>query len=219
MLPHSHNPNADQDEESRVVFVGATRGRSQLLIGRAYRQYASRLKPSGRAYSLKTNENKPRAQIEIGRNTDIDVQGLAGRGCFADAAAVRTSQSRICAIADQSVSLVAESDRAGGFAYRLREDGRGPSLALLSKAVNADLFSVARVVQSKVSGPERRPPDSLRHLHVHGVRTVVLPPDAPAGETLHDPWRSSGIMLAPLILGYTTVYFPRKRRPRRRWRA
>jgi len=219
MLPHSHNSVADQEEESRVVFVGATRGRSQLLIGRAYRQYASRLKPTGRAYSLKTNENKPRAQIEIGRDTDIDAQGLAGRACFADAAAVHTSQSRICALADQSVPLVAESDQAAGFAYRLREDGQGPCLAVLSQTVNADLFRVARAVQEKIGGPERRPPDSLRHLHVHGVRTVVLPPDAPQGETLHDPWRSSGIILAPLILGYTTVYFLRKRRRRRRWRA
>ena len=133
MLPHSHNPNADEEEESRVVFVGATRGRSHLLIGRAYRQYASRVKPSGRAYSLKTKENRPRAQIEIGRDTDIDAQGLAGRAYFANAAAVRTSQSRFCAIADQSVPLVAESDRAAGFVFRLREDGQGPCLAVLSK--------------------------------------------------------------------------------------
>ena len=45
-------------------------------------------------------------------------------------------------------------------------------------------------------------------LHVQGVRTIVLPPDAPECETLHEPWRSSGIMLAPLIFGYSTVYFP-----------
>ena len=87
------------------------------------------------------------------------------------------------------------------------------------KTVNADLFTVARAVQEKTGGPQRRPPDAFRHLHVYGIRTVVLPPDSPEAETLHDPWRSSGIILAPLILGYTTVYFPLKRTRRRRRRA
>ena len=211
MLPHSHGQNIDQDEEARVVFVGATRGRSRLLIGRGYRQYASQVKASGRAYSLKTKENKPRAQVEIGRDTDIGAEGLASRSYFPDASAVRSSQTRIRGFADESVPLVAESDRASGFALRLREDRQGQCLAVMSQSVNADLFTVANAVQEELGGGGRRPPGRIRHLHVHGVRSVVLPPDAPEGETLHEPWRSSGIILAPLILGYSTASFPLKR--------
>ena len=212
MLPHTHNQNTDQDEEARVVFVGATRGRSRLLIGRAYRQYASRVEASGRAYSLKTRENEPRAQVEIGRDTDIGAEGLAGRSYFPNAGAVRASQTRIRGFANESIPLVAESDRASGFAFRLTENGRGQCLAVLSQSVNADLFTVAKTIQKKLGGGGRRPPDRIWHLHVHGVRTIVLPPDAPEGETLHEPWRSSGIILAPLVLGYSTAFFPLKRK-------
>ena len=141
MLPDTHNQNIDQDEEARVVFVGATRGRSRLLIGRGCRQYASRIEASGRTYCLQTRYNKPRAQVEIGRSSDIVADGLAGRSFFTSADTVRTSQTRIRSIADEFVSLVAESDHEAGFAYRLREDGQGQCLAVLSQSVNADLFT------------------------------------------------------------------------------
>ena len=212
MLPHASSENIDQDEEARVVFVGATRGRSRLLIGRGYRQFAGRVEASGRAYCLHTRNDQPRAQVEIGHDGDIGAEGLAGRSFFANPVAVRAAQSRIRSFADETVSLVAESDRDADFAYRLKEDGQGQCLAVLSQAVNYDLFTVADAVQRKLGGGRRRPPDTIRHLHVRGVRTIVLPPDAPEGETLHESWRSSGIMLAPLVLDYSTAYFERRRR-------
>ncbi len=211
MLSDTQGRNVDQDEEARVVFVGATRGRSRLLIGRGWRQFASRVEASGRTYCLQTKDNKPRAQVEIGHDGDISAEGLAGRRFFANAGAVRAAQSRIRSFADETVSLVAESDRDSDFVYRLKEDGQGDCLAVLSQAVNYDLFTVADAVQKKLGGDRRRPPDRIRHLHVRGVRTIVLPPDAQEGETLFEPWRSSGIMLAPLVLGYSTAFFGRRR--------
>ena len=211
MLSDTHGKDVDQDEEARVVFVGATRGRSRLLIGRGWRQFAGRVEASGRAYCLQTKDNRPRAQFEIGHDNDIEAEGLAGRRFFAGPAAVRAAQTRIRRFADESVSLVADSDRDAGFVYRLKEDGQGQCLAVLSQGVNADLFTVGNAIQAKRGGGRRRPPDTIRHLHVRGVRSIVLPPDAPGGETLHEPWRSSGIMLAPLVLGYSTAYFPYSR--------
>ncbi|MEF2074593.1 UvrD-helicase domain-containing protein [Consotaella aegiceratis] len=212
MLPYASSENIDQDEEARVVYVGATRGRSRLLIGRGYRQFAGRVEASGRAYCLHTRNDQPRAQVEIGHDGDIGAEGLAGRRFFANPAAVRIAQSRIRSFADETVSLVAESDRDTDFVYRLKEDGQGDCLAVLSQAVNYDLFTVADAVRRSLGGGKRRPPDTIRHLHVRGVRTIVLPPEAPEGETLHEPWRNSGIMLAPLVLGYSTAYFGRRRR-------
>ncbi len=215
MLPRAHGQNVDRDEEARVVFVGATRGRSRLLIGQGYRQYASRVEASGRAYSLQTRDNKPRAQVEIGHDGDIAAEGLAGRRFYGSVGEVRASQTRIRSFAENAVSLVAESDRSAGFVYRLKEDGQGQGLAVLSQSVNADLFSIAKAIQAKVRGGKRRPPDTLRHLHVRGVRTIVLSPDSPESETLHEPWRTSGIVLAPLVLGYTTAFFPAVNKGRR----
>lgn len=215
MLPKLRGESIDQDEEARVVFVGATRGRSRLLIGRGYRQLASRVEGSGRAYCLQTRDGKPRAQIEIGRDNDIAAEGVSGRQFFLSPDAVSAAQDRIRSLADETVSLVAESDRSADFAYRLKEDGQGRCLAVLSQCVNADLFSVSNAIRAKLGGTQRRPPDTIRHLHVRGVRTLVLPQDSPECEALHEPYRSSGIMLAPLVLGYTTAFFPYSRRRRR----
>ncbi len=215
MLSDTPGSNVDQDEEARVVFVGATRGRSRLLVGRGWRQFASRVDASGRAYCLQTKGNKPRAQFEVGHDGDIEAEGLAGRRFFADSAAVSTAQNRIRNFSDETVSLVAEADRDAGFAYRLKEDGQGQCLVVLSRMLNTDLFTVANAIRSKLGGGQRRPPDTIRHLHVRGVRSIVLPPDAPEREALHEPWKSSGIMLAPLVLGYSTAFFPFAGRRRR----
>lgn len=208
MLSNTHGRNVDQDEEARVVFVGATRGRSRLLIGRGYHQFAGRVEVSGRAYCLHTKDKKARAQVEIGHDNDIGPEGLAGRSYFTSPEIVRAAQNRIQRLADKTVSIVAEIDRDAGFIYKLKEDGQGQSLAILSQAVNADLFTIANAIRSKLGGGRRRPPDKIRHLHMRGVRTIVLQPDAPEAEALCEPWRSSGIMLAPLVIGYSTTFFP-----------
>ena len=152
MLSRPQVSNIDQDEEARVVFVGATRGRSRLLTGHGYRQFASRVEDSGRAYRLLTDHDKPRAQVEIGRDTDLDAAGLSGRGLFACADDVRASQTRIQCLADENVALVAEIDREAGFAYRLKEGEQRQCLAVLSPSVNRDLFTVAKAVQGKLAG-------------------------------------------------------------------
>ena len=74
--------------------------------------------------------------------------------------------------------------------------------------MNADLFRIGRAFQERNGGPRRRPPDQIRHLRILGVRTLVLPPDAAEAERLYAPWNTTGIMLAPIVLGYTTVYLP-----------
>ena len=219
MLSKSHHQDIDQDEESKVVFVGATRSRDRLLVGSGYQHPARRIESSGRSYCLHTRKDHPRAQVEFGRDNDILVEGLSGRQFFKDQAAVRTSQKCILDFVDDSVPLVAVSDRYANFVYRLRKDGEEQCIAVLSQTVNADLFKIAGELQEKLGGGKKRPPDSIKHLHAHGVRTVILPPDSPEGEKLHEPWRSTGIMLAPLVLGYSTAYFPFSRNSRRRWRA
>ena len=208
MLPNDSDANADQQEEARVVFVGATRGRSRLMVGRGYRQTAKRVEQSGRAYALSIKEGKPRAQVEIGHVGDISAEGLAGRRFFESAEEIRKSQNTILSFSDSRVSLVGKADPSEKFSYRLRKEGQGPCLAVLSQSVNADLFKIAKDVQEQVGGRELRPPNVIRHLRVIGIRTIVLPPDAPECDLLREPWASSGILVAPLVIGYTTIYFP-----------
>ena len=211
MLPYRGNSEEiGQDEEARVVFVGATRARARLLTGRGYKQFARRADASARAYSPKIRRRQAKAQVEIGCDGDIRTEGLAGRRFFHDAAAVHESQAAIRGLAEGAVGLVAVADPEINYRYRLREDGSDSFLAVLSKSVNRDLFRIAEAL----AGRRMRPPHRLHHLRVLGVRTLVLPPDSPESEVLHEPWRSSGILMAPLLLGYTTVTFRRYRRRR-----
>ena len=218
MLPKDSDGNVDQQEEARVVFVGATRGRSKLMVGHGYSQIAKRVEPSGRAYVLLTKEGNPRAQVEIGHVGDISAEGLAGRRFFESPEEIRKSQNTILSFSDNRVSLVAEADRSEEFSYRLKKEGQGPCLAVLSQFVNADLFKIAKDVQEQLGGRRLRPPNVIRHLRVIGMRTIVLPPDAPECDLLREPWASSGILLAPLVIGYTTIYFPSFRRKRKSFR-
>ena len=74
------------------------------------------------------------------------------------------------------MSLVAESDRDADFVYRLKEDGQEQCLACAVAECESPTCSLmARTpFRRQLGGGRRRPPDTIRHLHVRGVRTIVL---------------------------------------------
>ena len=209
MLPSSPRDGADFGAEARVVFVGATRGRSALLVGEGYGGYASDTK-AGRVYRLRTAKGEPKAQVEIGREGDLGAEGVAGRRFHADPEAVRRNQIRLADFASGIHPVKATADRDNGFAYRLTLPEDEQCIAVLSTFVNNELFVVADQVRRALKQRrKRRPPDWIPpHLAVRGLRSIVLPPDSPESGTLHEPWRTTGIVLAPVVIGYATVYFP-----------
>ncbi len=216
VLPKMRPNDSNQDEEARVIFVGATRGRSQLLIGEGNSPLFKKVKKSGRAYHHVKDNNLRKgnylcAQVEIGHDGDINVGGLAGKGFFEHSSDVHVSQERISSFAGKVVSLVVELNSKMNFSYLLKEEGQGKFLAVLSKKVNSDLFCIKDIISNKkkFSGYKLTLPNKICHLHVLGVRTIVVPSDMAEErrQNLHEPWRSSGIMLAPLVLGYSAVCF------------
>lgn len=104
----------------------------------------------------------------------------------------------------------ADCDQASGFVYRISSEG-GQLWGTFSANLNGDLFKIGTLMQVRDGGGKRRPPDYLQHLYLTGIRTVVLRPDDPELETLHEPWRTSGIVLVPMIHGFTTTFFPYQR--------
>ena len=205
MLPRSgRTKSADKNEEARVLFVGATRGRSRLFVGDGHDVYwAQKIPESARVYHIQAARGKVR--IQIGCDKDIEATGLAGREFFANPDQVRASQEQIRGFIDKIVPLVAEKDPGKKIFYRLRENKHGQCLAVLSRVVTDDLCTVVNAVEKKLRLNNMSPPDNIPCLYACGVRTVVVPMDTSAGDTLHEPWRSSGIMLAPLALGYSMV--------------
>ncbi|MEE4356476.1 MAG: UvrD-helicase domain-containing protein [Desulfococcaceae bacterium] len=208
MLPNNKIGNdTDTDEETRVIFVGATRGKLKLKVGCGYGQYTSRIESSGRVYSLNKKNNQTNAQVEIGRDGDINANSIAGKSVFRSGGMIRIYQKRLIDLANTIELLEAESDKHSNFSYILKINNKN-IIGGLSNTVNRDLFNIGNIIQQKNNGKKRRPPDLIKNIYLRGVRSIILPPDSPECNNLYEPWASSGILLAPVILGYTTIYFP-----------
>ncbi|MFN3352696.1 MAG: UvrD-helicase domain-containing protein [Brevundimonas sp.] len=182
-------PEADA-EEIRVAFVGATRARLTLRAGEAGPAYAS--SENGRVWRRTSSG----FQIEIGRAGDIRPEGLVGAEAVASAEAAAAAQKRVARSATLPLRARACADLDWRFALETQD---GERLAVLSDAVTKD---VKAVVNRMNVWP---PPSQLSWLRSLGTRTVAVAPDDPLIDRLHEPWRTSGFMLAPLLTGFAAA--------------
>lgn len=207
-LPRASDKGEDDNlhEEARVAFVGATRARSTLRIGEA--NHFSRSLKSGRAWTFVRSKQDAKANVEIGRVRDIDAVGLVGKGLYPTVADAFEAQARILAFKSGVTAAFAESTNERlEWRYRIVAEESGQHLCYLNTVVNNDLFAVAREVNDLVHLGRKRPPGRIRHLRIFGVRTLAIAPDDPVRELLHAPWRDSGLLAAPMLIGYSMSYF------------
>lgn len=195
----------DQEEECRVIFVGATRPRETLGVGDGYRLSGSRSLGSGRAYRL----NRPqRAQVEIGRDGDVSARLQVSPLLYPDrdkAVSVQNLLTR-CVGQDRSVKLIANRDAEFRYEICLPDDTSQIPVGAMDKQLKREMWSVGE----KVSGGQRlRPGDTVHHCHLIGVSSVVLAEDDPWTHELHPPFDQTGTFLVPVVTGFPTVFFPR----------
>ncbi len=202
-LPHSsHDEHGheeagiDEAEEVRVLFVGATRARRHLTIGHG----------SGRRSSAFQNRawrfSKAGVQIEVGRVHDLEAEGLVGQASFETADQAREAQNGLW---DQPVmsAMKAMTTKSLGWRFELQTE-HNDRVGVLSESFKDE---VAGITKRAKRWP---PPRFLPHLRSIGVRSLVLRPDDPQLDSLHEPWRSSGFVLAPLLTGFSSATFPKK---------
>jgi hypothetical protein len=208
MLPATQSKTADHDEEAKVVFVGATRARAELRVGSGYKFVASRRVPwSGRAYSPKTANDKLQAQVEFGRVGDLTPEGVAGQSLFKSPDDVAVAQQWSLAHSYEIVPAAGEADPVRDWRYAITPTG-GPVVGYLSEQVNKDLFSIGRDLQTRLNWSRKlRPNYGPRHLKSFGACTLVLAPDHSEKGLLHEPWATSGFMVAPVVQGFDMIYF------------
>lgn len=192
------------ESEAKILFVGATRAKDRLLVGKSFMSYASRLSSSGRAYTRRANPPWA-AEVELGRKDDIFPEGLTGKSYFTDPFSVRRAQNLIAGMHHGIHFASAHlGDQGSGYAYSVSLRGnQSDHILVLNQSVNRDLFSIARNLH------KRYPPRHLGGIRTLGVRTVAVSPDDPAISALHHPWSESGFMLAPLLIGYGALEFKR----------
>jgi hypothetical protein len=183
-----HEEGADLEEEVRVMFVGATRARKKLSVGSSSGQRPRNV--DGR-YWKRTFGN--RVQIEVGRAHDIQSRGLVGKPTFAKAADALAAQ-RLLANRPVLSGLYARVREELGWKLALEMEGER-RLGALSDKVNADLREIASRCDCWP------PPKFLPHIRSIGLRTIAVRADDAELDQLHEPWRTSGFLLAPMIVG------------------
>jgi hypothetical protein len=208
MLPTSGPDDTNDGEEARVVFVGATRARLELRVGSGFSFLrAPKVKGLKRGYALKINRGRAAAQVEFGRDGDVTIEGTAGRTLFRNAEDVEAAQQWLAGHVDRIVPATARAVPDLNWRFRVVPQG-GPPLTFLSAHVGNDLFEVGKSVQKALKGSRPlRPSGGPDHLKTFGACTLVVSPDDPQKDLLHEPWASSGFVLAPALQGFDMVYF------------
>ncbi|MCA9642755.1 MAG: ATP-dependent helicase [Myxococcales bacterium] len=203
-LSDKHERTDDEwQEEARVLYVGATRARSKVEVIEGSASYVGYLE-SGRAYRSVARKGKaasPRAQVQLGLLGDVDFEAQFGNG------EPEQTQEALAQLSGRTHPATATADPNAQFRYQVqvhRNDAIGSCfLGALAKSVNDDLFAIGkRLAKGKA---KLRPAMQLRHLYVAAVTTVSLPDDA--NVDLPYPFATSRMFLAPVIRGYTTVFF------------
>jgi len=194
----------DEVEEARVLFVGATRARTSLVVGESGSVRASILR-SGRGH--RSTRNRQSVMVEIGRDGDITSRGLVGRSEFS-AADASAGQAFLTKVADVVTTYFLEADPDLDWRYRIHTGSDGLCVGALSRNLTYDLWEI---LANRNQRQSHRPPRSVKHVRGQGCATIVLSPDDSDLETLHEPWASSGFVLAPRIAAFPPFYFHGRR--------
>ena len=190
-------------EETRILFVGATRAREELRVGKAGTYYGSSLE-GGRAVRT-GKKGKPVAMVEIGRPGDLSINGLAGRTNVSEADYL-TSQKYWEKHSSVFVPLELQADPEVDWRHRVVVPENDLCVGIMSVAFKGDLWEVANVLGSHQGG-NLHPGRTIRHVRAFGARTVVVSEDDPELETLHPAVARTGFLLAPMMAAFTNVYF------------
>lgn len=207
MLPAGRREEGQSDdqnaEETRVLFVGATRARKRLSVGQGYGYYPVRyIGPYNRRFTLIPTRQS--AKIQIGCAGDIAARDVAKNMSESE---IRTSQEILAGLSGKITKARLIRHSGSDFRYLLKADG-GKILADIEEGpLKTDIQEIrnrlARTMRTFV--PEI--PGVITDLRIFGVRTLVLRPDSPECSLLKYPWNTSGIVLAPVIVGFPEIRF------------
>lgn len=208
MLPPDRYIHDDMEprqiaEEERVLFVGASRARIKLNVGKGMRLFGKRLDSSGRTFRHCKRNNC--MQMEFGHKDDIDIVSLASNELL-EIDEANGLQAWLWEKAISDVSMVSwyDYDRQVNALYTESQD----YVCDLSNRVSHDLWTLAKLAAARSDSDPLKPNQKILHIRMIGVTTVVVP--EAARDQLHSPWRESGFVLAPVISGFPSVYFNRR---------
>jgi len=180
-------------EESRVMFVGATRPRERLLVGTTGAPVGTNT--NGRVWRRTGNY----IQVEVGRPYDLEPPCLVGRPFFARQEAAMAAQ-RAWASQPLRQRMALRAEESVGWQFCLNDGDQ--RLAGMTERFRHDISQIAWFLKKHVGW--------LGHARSIGLRSMVVAPDSPHLESMLEPWKSSGFLFAPLLTSLS-VAKPRSR--------
>ena len=182
----------NSSEESRVMFVGATRPRERLLVG-----------STGPHRGQHTNNRvwrrgKSGLHIEVGRIGDLDPMGLVGRPFFSKQETAEAAQR---AWVDQPLRqrLVLRAEATLGWEFAIKQGDE--RLGGMGEQFRWNIREIGNSLNRHIAW--------LGHVRSMGLRTMAVAPDSQQLESMLEPWRSSGFLFAPLLS--TLAFVPIKK--------
>ena len=190
----------DEVEETRVLFVGATRAKFSLIVCNSSKSIWTKTLESGRVF----RKNKGGSfQVEMGRDGDLNPRGLVGKKGQSQADALN-GQQYLSRRANQVSTFSLEADPSYKWRYRIKTSEKNICLGHMSHQVNRDAWEILKVNNQSDA---RYPPMSIKYLKSLGSRSVVLAENDGELDELHEPWSKSGFVLAPRIVSFPPLYF------------
>lgn len=190
----------DDDGEGRVLYVGLSRARERLLV----RQFEARRwfpLESGRACHRYPDG---KIHVEIGRDGDLDViGGLAAAGEEA------SHQQEVLAGFDGTARpyCFVTTGPPNWNLVAVPRGEKATAIACLSPNCVADL----RAATKTRDRPGRTPP-VVNHVPWIDVTTVAVRADHPALHLVPEPWRTTRVWLAPVLVGLGLLYNREKKK-------
>jgi len=203
-------------EEARILFVGATRAKQKLYLGiDPFSTFPQRTYQTKRVYS-QPNLKIKMCRVEIGLDSDINAEGIASHQYFPEGqdgwSQVWENQKEFWHNRNKIVKLRArkvKSLKKSAFrnhAYILERAEISDELrpmAFFDKSFDSDLFQIGkRMRKGKV-----KPPDEISEIYSVGATTVAISATDERRSKLHPEWRKSGLLLKPLIVGFSPLFF------------
>lgn len=223
MLPQNvkdlnDGPFINSEEEARVFYVGATRVKKEFFHGVAMNMIgAGRLDESGRRVTEVLNLNK-KPKFQFGLQGDINELGIISRneGLCATQNQAEKNHANLLSLWKnskekgelQNVSgLLCQVDIDGVKKYLYSFTSARNTIAFSGDGLDRDLWATANKLQEKAHSGRLRPPEEIKPLRLIGLRTCAIAPDSPLEYEVHEPFAKSGFFLAPMIVGFPSIFF------------
>jgi hypothetical protein len=222
MLPNSlkylEGGSIDPSEEARVFYVGSTRAKSEFLRGKAKAlPWAARIDTSGRRVGEIISINK-KPKFQFGLAGDLDDAAPVSRNpslCASDSAAMKHQKALVenwtaalkqdaCPPINATCEKLASEQAQAE--YRFRFMAGSSSLAWSAAGLNRDLWKACEIMKGRSHCGDLRPPDEIPDLRLIGLRTCAVSDDPVTLGHLREPFASSGFWLAPMIVGFPSIF-------------